>query len=385
LIADSVHSNKKRVKIALNTGIKPYGAFSLLLSINPKDSSNFDLSYDLEKVNATLLNPYLISKTSFPLDRGSINFKGNWTVQNGNISSENHLLIVDPRVTKRIKYNKNHWLPVKFAMFFVRERGNAIDYQVPITGDLKNPKFHLKEVIVDIITNIFVKPATARYGYEIRTVDNNLEKTLAFNWQLRSAELMPDNEKFVDNVKDFLENNPKASIVVSPVQYAEKEKEYIAFFEAKKDYYIKKNHIKPGAFSEDDSTQVEKMSPKDSLFVQYLINKTQNKLLFTIQEKCMASIGEPLIQFKYNSLLKAREETFLMYFAKDGLRDRIKIKPSIQKVPFNGFSYYKINYNGDIPPETKEAFQKLYELDNEKPRDKVKNERRKLRDLFMKK
>jgi hypothetical protein len=384
LIADSVHSNKKRIKIELNTGIKPYGNFSLTLNINPKDSSNFEMNYNLEKVNATLLNPYLISKTTFPLDRGSINFKGNWNVQNGNIGSDNHLLIVDPRVTKRIKSNKNKWLPVKFAMFFVRERGNAIDYHIPIKGDLNNPKILLKQVIKDIITNVFVKPATTNYGYEIRTVDNNFEKMLAFNWQLRIAELMPDNEKFVANVKDFLENNPKASIVVLPVQYAEKEKEYIAFFEAKKEYYIKKNAIKSGSLSDDDSIKVEKMSSKDSLFVRYLHKKTKNNLLFTIQEKCIASVGEPLIQSKYKTLIKAREENFINYFTKAGLSDRIKINPSIQRVPFNGFSYYKIIYNGEIPPETKEAFEKLYDLDNRKPRDKAKNERRKLRDLFMK-
>jgi hypothetical protein len=385
LLADSIHSNKKRVKIMLNTGIKPYGSFHIMLSINPKDSSNFEMNYDLEKVNATLLNPYLISKTTFPLDRGSINFKGMWNVQNGKISSDNHLLIVDPRVTKRIKSNKNKWLPVRFALFFVRERGNAIDYQVPISGDLKNPKFHLNQVITDIITNVFVKPLTVPYGFEIRTVDNNLEKTLAFNWQLRSAELMPDNEKFVDNVKDFLENNPKASIVVLPVQYAEKEKEYIAFFEAKKEYYIQKNTIKPDSFSDDDSSKVEKMSSKDSLFVQYLNKKTKNNLLFTIQEKCIASIGEQLIQYKYKTLIQAREDNFRSYFTKAGLSDRVHIKPSVQKVPFNGFSYYKISYSGEIPPETKEAFEKLYELDNEKPRENAKKERRKLRDLFMKK
>ncbi|MEO6904333.1 MAG: DUF748 domain-containing protein [Bacteroidia bacterium] len=385
IIADSVHSNNKRVKISLNTGIKPYGSFHVMLSIDPKDSSNFEMNYALENVNATLMNPYLISKTTFPLDRGSIDFKGSLNVQKGIISSENHLLIVDPRVTKRIKKNNNKWLPVKFLLFFVRERGNSIDYKIPITGDLKNPKFHLKDVILDIITNVFVKPATPRYGFEIRTIDNNLEKMLAFNWQLRSAELMPDNQKFVDNLIDFLKNNPTASIVVEPVEYFEKENEYIAFFEAKKEYFIKKNNIKLDSFSEDDSSKVEKISIKDSLFVQYLDNNTKNKLLFTIQEKCRALIGEKLIESKYRALIKAREEHFISFFKKEGLNDRVKIKPDIRKIPFNGFSYYKITYNGKIPPETKEAFDKLYEWDNENPRQKAKKERRRLRDIFIKK
>jgi hypothetical protein len=118
VVADSVNSNKKRVNLVLKTGIKPYGDFRISLSINPKDSSDFDLNYNLEKVNATLLNPYLISKSTFPLDRGSITFKGNWNVKNGHINSSNHLIVIDSRITKRIKSNDNKWLPLKLVMFF---------------------------------------------------------------------------------------------------------------------------------------------------------------------------------------------------------------------------------------------------------------------------
>ena len=44
-------------------------------------------------------------------------------------------------------------------MTFIRERGNVIDYEIPITGNLKDPKFHLSDVIFDLLGNIFVKPA----------------------------------------------------------------------------------------------------------------------------------------------------------------------------------------------------------------------------------
>lgn len=382
VIADDVNSNKKRVSVVLNTGIKPYGNFRIALSINPKDSSDFELTYNLQKVNATLLNPYLISLSSFPLDRGSIEFKGNCNVKNGVIKSDNHLLVIDPRITKRLKNNKNKWLPLKLIMFFVRERGNAIDYEIPITGNLKDPKFHLRDVIFDIITNVFVKPATTPYRSEVKTVENRIEKTLAFNWQFRVAALIPDNEKFVEKVADFLKDNPRASITVFPVQYSDKEKEYITFFEAKKKYYLKNINRNTTTFSEEDSINVEKMSVKDSMFVQYLHKKIKDKMMFTMQERCMAFVGANTIKRKYDELVKKRAQAFRDYFIDAGLGDRVKIKPSANKVPFDGFSYYKISYNGEIPPETKEAFEKLKEFDSENPREKLKKERRKTQRFF---
>lgn len=385
VIADSVNSNKNRVSVVVNSGIKPFGDLRIVLSLNPKDSSDFELSYNLEKVNATLLNPYLISMTSFPLDRGSIEFKGNCNVNNGAIKSYNHLLVIDPRISKRITSNSNKWLPLKLIMFFARERGNAIDYEIPITGNLKNPNFHLKDVIFDIITNVFVKPATAPYRNEIKTVENTIEKTLEFNWELHSAEFMPHNEKFMKQMTDFLKDYPNVSIAVFPVQYSDKEKEYITFFEAKKKYYLKNNNKDASSFSEEDSINVEKMSVKDSMFVQYLHKKINDKMMFTMQERCTAFVGVNTITNKYDKLVKKREEVFKNYFNQVGLSERINVKPSKSEVPFNGFSYYKISYNGKIPPETKEAFEKLKEFDSEKPREKLKDERKKTRRFFKQK
>jgi hypothetical protein len=45
---------------------------NIAISINPKDTSDFDLHVNVRKLPATLFNPYLISQSSFPLDRGTI-------------------------------------------------------------------------------------------------------------------------------------------------------------------------------------------------------------------------------------------------------------------------------------------------------------------------
>jgi len=106
VIADSIDKNHKRVDISFQSGIKPFGNATVAVSVNPKDTGDFDMQYNFQKLPAAMFNPYLISYTSFPLDRGTIELKGNWAVRKGEIQSVNHLLVIDPRVTKRIK-NKN--------------------------------------------------------------------------------------------------------------------------------------------------------------------------------------------------------------------------------------------------------------------------------------
>ena len=377
VFADSIDKSRKRVEVSFKSGIKPYGDVSINLSINPKDSSDFDMQYHLEKLPSSLFNPYIISYTSFALDRGTMEFKGNWNVRGGIIKSENHLLIIDPRTTKRLRNKDTKWIPMPLIMSFIRERGNVIDYEIPITGDLKKPKFHLQDVIWDLVKNIFVKPATTPYRMEVKNIETEIEKSLTLKWNMRQNSLLPGQKQFIDRMADFLVNNPQASLDVYPKEYAVKEKEHILFFEAKKKYFLLNHHKNTASFNEEDSLTVDKMSAKDSSFVRYLNKQLNDSMLFTIQDKCSKFIGEDIINARFIQLYKEREKLFVAYFKEKNVDARVKIHIGEHIIPYNGFSFYKIDYKGVLPESLLNAYQKMNELNDESPRKEYKKERRK--------
>ncbi|MCX6249875.1 MAG: DUF748 domain-containing protein [Bacteroidetes bacterium] len=376
IIADSVDKNHKRLEVSLKSGIQPYGNVSVNLSINPRNSSDFDMRYHLQRLPVSMFNPYLITYTSFPLDRGTIEFNGTWNVSNGTIQSRNHLLIIDPLVTKRRKNKLTSWIPTSIVMFFIRERGNVIDYEIPITGNLKNPRFHLHDVLVDMLENIFVKPATTAYRSEVKNMENEIEKSLTLKWAMRQNFLLPDQEYFVGKMVDFLVKNPEASISVYPIQYADKEKEYIRFFEAKKKYFLLSNDKNARLFSKADSLKVDKMSVKDTSFVRYLDKQVNHTLIFTIQEKCNTFVGSAFVNGRFNQLNKIREAVFMDPFRKKAVESRIKIFPGETSIPYNGFSFFKIVYKGEFPETLIKAYRKMNELNSVPPREKYKQERK---------
>lgn len=377
VVADSITKSKNRVSLTLKSGIKPFGNVSVNLSINPKDSSDFDLNYHLQKIPASMLNPYLITYTEFPLDRGTIELNGKWRVRNGMIQSNNHLIIIDPRLNKRIKNKNTKWMPMRLLMFFIREQGNVIDYEIPITGNLKNPKFHWRDVITDALTNIFVKPATTPYRIEVKNIETEIEKSLSLKWEMRNNLLTSKQETFLEYLADFLDKNPEASITVVPMQYELKEKEYILLYEAKKKYYMKSNNKNVHSYNEKDSLNVEKMSIKDSLFTNYLNRKVNHTVLFTVQDKCKKLIDSNVVNFKFNALTKNRLNVFMNYFKENGTEKQLKLLDKNNVIPYNGFSFYEIRYNGAYPDNLLNAYIKMNELNNEAPRDKFKKQRKK--------
>jgi len=374
--ADSVNKNNKRIAMYVKSGIKPFGDLSVTLSINPKDSGDFDMYYHLNKVPASAFNPYLISYTSFPMDRGTINLNGVWNVRNGEIKSLNHVLVIEPRLSRRVRNKNFKWIPLSWVMPFVRERSNVIDYDIPISGNLKNPHFHLHDAVMDLLKNVFVKPVTIPYGIKLRTAEDEIENSLTLVWGMRQHELRNKQKHFIKKMAEFLDKNKTTSITVYSNEYEAKEKEQILFFEAKKKYFLS-TRGKGEAFTNEDSARINKMSIKDAAFM-HLLKKGRgagDTLMFTIQDKCNFYLSSNLVNSEYKKLIKERDRAFKEFFVKNGTADRVKFHSNNDSIPYNGFSRYKIVYHGPIPEALQRAYQEMHELNNETPRKKYTGDR----------
>ena len=377
IVADSINKNHERVNVYLKSALKPYGNINIKLSIDPNDSSYFNLNYHIVNVPVSMFNPYTVTFTSFPIDRGTIELNGAWNVLGGFIDSKNHLIIVDPRATKRVRGKDKKWIPLPLIFAFIRERGDVIDYEIPITGNLKNPKFHFHDVIIDLLKNIFVKPATTPYRFEVKNIEKVIEKSLMIKWPLMGSALVPNQDKFLTQTAEFLAKTKDASISVEPFEYMAKEKEYVTFYEAKKKYYLFANHMAPEAFTDKDSITVNKLAIRDKNFTAYLNSRVRDTLLFTLQEKCTRLAGAKDIDNRLKKLFKNRQEVFMDYFKKQQVNDRVKIIASKTTVPFDGFSYYEIHYHGELPEQLSKAYQKMNELNEQDPRKKYLHEHKK--------
>jgi len=375
VIADSVDKDRDRIKVQAKSIIRPYGEFWVNLSVNPQDSSYFDLNYHFKKIPLSMFNPYIVTYTSFPLDRGSMEIEGNWNVRAGNIKSNNHLIILDPRNSKKVKSKDTKWIPVPFALAILRERGNVIDYEIPITGKLGDPKFNFWDAISDLLKNIFVKPATTSYRMEVKSVERKIEESMSMKWEMRKHDLSLVQEKFIYKMIDLLKDDPEAQITITPQHYKVKEQEFILLFEAKKRYYLAKNNTKADAFSENDSAKVQKMSIKDAGFIKYLDGQVKSTTLFTVQQKAILLITQSLVNIRYEQLIAARQASFLALFKEEELDDRVKFLANKNVIPFNGFTFYEISYNGDLPDYLRDAYDAMNDFDELSPRKEYKEKR----------
>jgi hypothetical protein len=188
--------------------------------------------------------------------------------------------------------------------------------------------------------------------------------------------LLAHEKKFIEHISDFLKDHPTASLNVQPVTYALKEKEYILFFEAKKKYFLLARGKRLADFNEADSLEVNKMSIKEAAFVKYIGRNLSDTVMFTVQERCLNFVGINLVNTRFRILVQQRENAFRVPFIEGGTNDRVHIAATHNNIPYDGFSYFQLNYPGEIPDVLRKAYQHMKELNEEAPRKKYLKERK---------
>ncbi len=141
----------------------------------------------------------------------------------------------------------------------------------------------------------------------------------------------------------------------------------ILFFAAKKKYFLRGRSKDHQSFNEHDSLQVDKMSIKDPVFMHSLKRGqgAGDTLLFSIQDKCRNYVGNERIDFTYEKLINERSIEFLKPFIENGTSAQVKLHAANDSIPFNGFSYFKIAYKGEVPRNLLNAYKEMHEINDE--------------------
>lgn len=355
ITAKNIDTRNERMSLTLKMKLNPFGNVNVNFDVNPNDFGDFHLMYEVTDLPVTMFNPYSVTYASYPFHKGKVEVHGKWTVINKQINSDNHLIIINPTPAEKVKNQGTKHLPLPLIMAFVRDWNRKIDIDIPIKGDLKDPKYNFWDVILDVVANIFIKPPTFPYRSSVESAKEEKEDFILMEWKPMQVKLENDQKSQLKKISRYMFLHPDSKLDIEPKTFEDLEKEAILFYEAKKKYYLATAHIKPAGFTESDSVTVLRMSIKDSLFVRYL-DKHANAdgLEFAVQRKCEKLVGAGKIEKEYKDLLAARRKEVSEFFnGKD--ENRVHMGKDESVVPVNGFSHYKFSYKGEKPEAVKKV------------------------------
>jgi hypothetical protein len=157
--ADSITSESRWVQTSANMLLNERGKLVAQLGIDLTNPMNLSVDYTISDFMLSDLNIYSRYYMGFPILYGDMYYKAHTEIRDGELVSENKIIIHNVEIGN--KSGGLHDLPMKFALFLLKDKDGVITLDVPVEGDLKDPKVSVGKIVWNTFKNLIVKAASA--------------------------------------------------------------------------------------------------------------------------------------------------------------------------------------------------------------------------------
>ena len=288
LNVDSITSVKKWVTAYSTARLNKRGKLKGELGINPSDPYELKVNYVITNFLLSDLN--ILSKyyVGTPIILGNMYYEGKTVITARQLTSENKLIIRNAKLGKKSGGLMN--IPLKLAFYLLKDVHGDIILDLPVNGDLNDPRTKIGKLVWQVFKNLVVKVVSSPFRAlsslmgvdpdEIRGIEFNYADTTLTNGHLRRIKLFSELEK----------KKPDMKIEMAYYNDIELEKQEIALEEAGK------------RFNAATGTDYQKEKEQFTAFVAQKIMPDTLELL----KGCMQLIGNHQIDSIQSSFTLTR-------------------------------------------------------------------------------
>ncbi len=241
---DSILSDSKWVDIQSEMLLNNRGTLKAELGINPSNPLNINLDFSIEKFLLSDINIYSNYYTGHTILEGDMYYYSNSIITNGDIVSENNLLIKN--VSLKNSKGGLYSLPLKFAIFLLKDKNGDVNLEIPLRGNLNDPSVNVSKIIWNTFKNLIVKAATSPGRLLAGLVGGDPKDIEEISFNYLDTTPSDKNKNQLNKLLDL--EQKKEGIKIEMIYYVDEnlQKEAIAKDEAGKLYYkeTQKDYLK---------------------------------------------------------------------------------------------------------------------------------------------
>jgi hypothetical protein len=310
LTAEDFNPDKNN-KIKIRGRVGSTGRAMINWNGNFNDFSNLNLRIELQHISLKDFTPYSLEYTAYPISNGLLKVSSSNVIKNNMLKGVNGLNIYKCNVEKARKDIKPVMkVPLRTALYILKDRNEEIKIDLPIEGNINSPTFSYKKIIIQTLTNLLVKVATAPFDALARTMGFNAEQLEVIPIDATQYEFTSVQYDKFSQLAKVLESKPELQLTMQ---------QYIDYQKAIKDYSMRLLKVDYVSASQPQGTDmgtvmgiVGKVSDTDNGLAMFTDSKLSTPVEGDIYAKALILHGEQAKQ-KVSDLAAKRNQLIVEY------------------------------------------------------------------------
>jgi hypothetical protein len=192
------------------------GPFSVTGKINPfSPTLKNDIKISLKGMDLTGVSAYSGKFAGYRIAQGKLNLELDYEITGTDLKSKNVITLDRFRFGEKVDSPDATHLPVKLGVAILKDRNGQIVLDVPVEGNLKDPKLRVSKVVWRAVKNILIKVATSPFSLLGAAFGGASEELGYQDFQPGSAELSKAGMEKLDALAKSLVEKPALGLEIS--------------------------------------------------------------------------------------------------------------------------------------------------------------------------
>lgn len=213
----------RSARVQLDARVDRFGSARIRGQVNVmQPDRSTDIAMAFRNLEMTSLSPYVAKFAGYEVASGKLALDLQYKIEDSRLVGENKVVLNQLALGRKVESPNALDIPLELALAILKDANGVIDIGIPVSGDLKDPKFDYGAVIARAIGNLLGGIVTAPFR-ALAALFGGADKQIdSIEFEPGSDVLEPPQQQKLEAVARALKERPSLLLRVVPV-YAQEQ------------------------------------------------------------------------------------------------------------------------------------------------------------------
>jgi len=297
-----------RISVEFSTKLNNRGELSGKTVWSMVDMMKLEMEAKVKRLDLLSFSPYTEYYIASPITQGWFNYDIGLKISPTKLVNTNKVKVDELEFGKKTKDTSAMKVPVRLALYLMKDAKDEIQFDLPVTGNPLEPKFKLGKIIWKTFANLMVKTAVSPFNALAGLAGANPETLEKLPLSFAQDSLNQQQRDALSKLATIIKKKPELVLVLTQTTDPEKEKRRIAIQLAKKEFI--ETQLADSVKAKLTTSDLEDTNPNLLAFIRKTIPAVDS---IGLEKACEKRLDANLIETRFQALLLERNNAITIF------------------------------------------------------------------------